>query len=73
MAAPKFKVGDRVVLQLPSAGIYYIGTVAIVDAYGTFECPGEPSYDVDVASPYSEEHILFKHIAEDFLTLDEWD
>lgn len=46
----KFVIGDDI----------KVGTIEIIDAYGTFFQSDEPSYDVLVR----EENCLFKHIRE---------
>lgn len=46
----KFAIGDEI----------KVGTVEIIDAYGTFFQSEEPSYDVLV----KEENCLYKHIKE---------
>lgn len=51
-----YKVGDEVVLTLN--GIQKEGVIFIVDAYGTFERPKIPSYDIWVEN----ENMLYKHV-----------
>lgn len=61
MDKSSFKVGDEVVFTLN--GIRREGVVFIVDAYGTFERPRIPSYDILVES----ENMLYKHVAYDMV------
>lgn len=57
---PKFKQGEKVVFNLEGRDIE--GTVAIIDAYGTWEDNTDVSYDILVkAEPYD---FLYKHISE---------
>ena len=57
-----YKVGDEVVFTLN--GLRREGVVLIVDAYGTFERPRIPSYDILVES----ENMLYKHVAYDMVS-----
>lgn len=57
---PKYKVGDRVRFEFN--GELVEGTIWVVDAYGTWEDPSEPSYDV-----MSDQDCLYKHIREDYI------
>ncbi|MGN1147763.1 MAG: hypothetical protein ACI4TB_05030 [Lachnospiraceae bacterium] len=57
---PKFKRGDSV--RFPCRGQILVGTIEIVDAYGTFEQDEEPSYDILVGG--TEKDCLYKHIRE---------
>ena len=60
MNKPKFKVGDKVRFKFLS-GCKTVGTIAIVDKYGTFERPGVVSYDImDL-----KVSCLYKHIPEE--------
>lgn len=43
---------------------FFIGTVYIVDSYGTFEQNEEPSYDIFVEHFFNGEKCLVKHIRE---------
>lgn len=56
MKQPSYKRGDTVVFEWQDD--LEIGEVYIVDAYGTFESPGEPSYDIMVGEA------LYKHVPE---------
>lgn len=56
MKQPSYKRGDTVVFEWQDD--LEIGEVYIVDAYGTFEAPGEPSYDIMVGEA------LYKHVPE---------
>ena len=60
MKKPKYKINDRVTFTLNDKVI--TGTIAIVDAYGTFENPNEISYDIIAA--WEGIDTLFKHIGE---------
>lgn len=60
MEKPKYKIDDRVTFTLGDKVI--IGTIAIVDAYGTFENPNEVSYDI--IAVWEGKDTLFKHIGE---------
>lgn len=63
IANPQWKVGDMVTFQCGNA--QKKGVVVIVDAYGTFECPNIPSYDILV----EEENMLYKHVRSDMVKL----
>ena len=60
MEKPKYKIDDRVTFTLDDKVI--TGTIAIVDAYGTFENPNEVSYDI--MAVWEGRDTLFKHIEE---------
>lgn len=72
---PKFKYGDVVGFYLKpykeTKEKFFIGTIDIIDSYGTFEQSIEPSYDVMVEN-YNEtnERCLIKHIRESHLYYD---
>lgn len=51
-----FKVGDLVTFQWDDT--LKDGIVLVVDAYGTFESPNIPSYDIMVEN----ENMLYKHV-----------
>lgn len=51
-----FKVGDLVTFQCGDT--LKEGVVLIVDAYGTFESPNTPSYDIMVENG----NMLYKHV-----------
>ena len=51
-----FKVGDLVTFQWDDT--LKEGIVLVVDAYGTFESPNIPSYDIMVEN----ENMLYKHV-----------
>ena len=61
---PKFKYGDKV--QFEVDGIKKVGTVEIIDRYGTFFDDSDVSYDVMVIE---ENPILYKHVNERFVSL----
>ena len=56
----KPKYVDREVVKFVIEDEIKVGTVEIIDAYGTFFQSEEPSYDVLV----KEENCLYKHIRE---------
>ncbi len=58
---PKYRINDRV--KFKPRNEIKIGSVFIVDAYGTFEQQDEPSYDIIV----EEENMLYKHIKESLI------
>lgn len=51
-----FKVGDLVTFQWDDT--LKDGIILVVDAYGTFESPNIPSYDIMVEN----ENMLYKHV-----------
>ena len=65
---PKYKLNDTVKCTLD--GKQHLGTVYIVDANGTFDNPGVPSYDIlakehlYISQINPEGRILYKHIPE---------
>lgn len=62
---PVLKMGDKVGTYLTIHGneIFCIGTVEIIDSYGTFEQNEEPSYDIMVNNfNNSGERCLVKHV-----------
>lgn len=65
---PKYKINDNVTFTIENK--QYHGNIWIVDANGTFECPGIPSYDILVkenlyiSETNPEGSILYKHIPE---------
>ena len=65
---PMYSVGDRVSFELKfiDGNIEtFDGVVEIVDKYGTWEDPSEPSYDIMVSDWYgSGEPMFCKHINE---------
>ena len=56
---PKFKKDDSV--NFTYNGKLKVGTIYIIDAYGTFFDSSDVSYDIYV----KDERILYKHIRED--------
>ncbi len=56
-----FKVGDLVTFQLDDT--LKDGIILVVDAYGTFESPNIPSYDIIV----EEENMLYEHVKYDLV------
>ena len=57
---PKYAYGDKVKFTIDGKEI--IGTIEIIDAYGTFEQNREVSYDIMVkGEPWN---MLYKHITE---------
>lgn len=61
---PKYQRGDKVDFWWDRKGERFrlIGTIRIVDRYGSFERPDEPSYDI--YATYNGENALFKHVPE---------
>lgn len=57
---PKFKYNDVVSYKINDDTI--IGSVAIIDAYGTFEDDSDVSYDI------LSDDCLYKHIPEKIIT-----
>lgn len=64
LGKPKYKYGDRV--RFSSQQEAKVGIVAIVDAYGSWTVPEEPSYDI-MATNDSGGCCLYKHIAEQYI------
>lgn len=65
---PKYKLNDTVKFTLD--GKQHLGNVHIIDANGTFDNPGVPSYDIlakerlYISQINPEGRILYKHIPE---------
>jgi hypothetical protein len=65
---PKYKLNDTVKFTLD--GKQHLGNVYIIDADGTFDSPGVPSYDIlakehlYISQINPEGRILYKHIPE---------
>lgn len=55
---PKFKVGD--VVRFKCQDKVKVGTIEIVDRWGTFDIPIDVSYDIMVES----ENMFYKHFTE---------
>lgn len=55
---PLFRLNDLVEFIFGEKNL--VGTIAVVDAYGTFFQSEEPSYDIFV----QEENMLYKHVQE---------
>jgi len=62
LGKPKYKENDLVRFEF-GKDVYKIGTIYIVDKFGTFEDDSDVSYDIMVES----ENCLYKHIREDFV------
>ena len=64
---PKFKYGDSVKFTVTIDGVEteFIGTIYIVDAYGTFFDSSDVSYDI--MSTFKGRETLFKHISEKYV------
>ncbi len=64
---PKFDYGDKVKFEID--GKTKVGTIEIIDAYGTFFYNEDVSYDIMVkeTDQFVEENILYKHIHEKFV------
>lgn len=61
LGKPKYNYGDIVKFKISDQ--IKIGTIEIIDAYGTFFQKEVPSYDVMV----KDENCLYKHIRESFI------
>lgn len=61
---PRYNRGDDVDFWLNNGknNIRLCGNIEIVDRYGSFERPDEPSYDI--CAYYEGEEVLFKHVPE---------
>ena len=66
---PKYKEGDKVYFKLSGSNTIYMGNIAIVDRYGTFENNTDVSYDIIVNNDpdYFPEKVLYKHITESLI------
>lgn len=62
---PRYKRQDIVCFEID--GMKKIGTIEIVDAYGTFFQDEEPSYDIMVNE--NNEYCLYKHIPESYILI----
>ena len=60
---PKYEVGDSVKFNIN--GEEKVGTIYIVDEYGTFSDDSDVSYDI--MSEYDGAKCLFKHISEKYV------
>ena len=58
---PKYNYGEKVSFQTEKG--FKIGTIAIIDKYGTFEQREDVSYDILVET----ENCLYKHIPEQYV------
>lgn len=56
---PKYRKGDMV--RFPGRDTILVGSISIIDAYGTFEQSEEPSYDIFVKGTPGT---LYKHVRE---------
>ena len=66
LGKPKFNYGDTVKFKFD--GETKVGTIEIIDAYGTFFYDEDVSYDIMVKETFPiEENILYKHIHEKFV------
>ena len=61
---PTYKVGDEITFFCVNT--QKKGVVMIVDAHGTFDNPGIPSYDILV----EEENMLFKHVSNEMICIE---
>ena len=59
---PSCKVGDEITFFCGNT--QKKGVVMIVDAHGTFDNPGIPSYDILV----EEENMLYKHVSNEMIS-----
>lgn len=60
LGKPKFKIGDTVEIRINA--LFHVGTIAVVDAYGTIEYTKDVSYDIWLEE--DGKRVLFKHIPE---------
>lgn len=60
LGKPKYKAGDAVEIKVNN--LVHTGTIAVVDAYGTFEYTKDVSYDIWLEE--DGHRVLFKHIPE---------
>ena len=61
---PSYKVGDEITFFCGNT--QKKGVVMIVDAHGTFDNPGIPSYDILV----EEENMLYKHVSNEMISIE---
>lgn len=61
---PRYNRGEKVDFwsNIGSSRIKLVGNIEIVDRYGSYERPDEPSYDI--YAYYDDRNILFKHVPE---------
>lgn len=60
MKSPKYKLNEKVVFTIEKTSIP--GTIAIINANGTFDNPGVVSYDI--LGMWEGRETLFKHVGE---------
>lgn len=63
---PKYNLGEKVTFHLlnrNNVDVQKIGTIYIVDKYGTFEDPTDVSYDI-LSKDEDGRDILYKHVSE---------
>ena len=68
LGKPKYTYDDKVKFKIKRDNKEYelIGTIEIIDKYGTFEDNSDVSYDIMVDKcPWNNEPCLFKHFRED--------
>ena len=58
---PKFKYGD--VVEFKYNGEKIVGTVEIIDSYGTYFDKSDVSYDI-MCDDYKGQQMFFKHVTE---------
>ena len=58
---PKFKYGD--VVEFKYNGEKIVGTIEIIDSYGTFFDESDVSYDI-MCDNYKGDRMFFKHVTE---------
>lgn len=73
LGRPLYKEGDTVkfTLAVDGAPRQYVGTVEIVDAWGTWEQNKQPSYDILVKNWRGDQSCLIKHIPESWVEEEE--
>ena len=65
LGIPKFSYGEKVTIDFD--GKEYVGTIAIVDKYGTFFDDSDVSYDILVNDFDGHKECLVKHINEKYV------
>ena len=61
LGEPKYKLFEKVRFEFDDS--FKVGTIYVVDKYGTFEDKTDVGYDILV----EEENMLYKHIKEEYI------
>ena len=61
LGKPKYKLFEKVCFEFDDS--FKVGTIYVVDKYGTFEDKTDVGYDILV----EEENMLYKHIKEEYI------